>query len=147
LRKHFEADVPCGDERGHGGAGEIVEAAVGYLFSDTHGPRALATAVLADASRHDILPRHVVSGALLKAVVDRSKRTAATRRLRHRTGGGVLIEDMLEAIDAALTAETAKLKSPASARRLLDFDQADQIVRVETPRLRPVARHRFVTAA
>jgi hypothetical protein len=147
LRKHLLADAQCWDEVDEGAADELAEAAAGYLFSESGGPGALATAVLANAERREISARDVVSGALLKTVADQARRTAALRSIRHPAGDGVLVEDVLDAVDDALAAESAKLKSPPAARRLLDFHDADQIVRVEPPLRKRTPRHRFLTAA
>lgn len=121
----------------------IVDTVASYLFAPKGGAPSLATVTLADGSRHEIEARHVLTGALLCSAVERAKYSAVARPAE--PDGGLMLEDVLEGIDAALDAEKEKLRSPAAARRLLDFRGAEDIARVSVaPRRR--RRHRYLRA-
>jgi SpoVK/Ycf46/Vps4 family AAA+-type ATPase len=147
LAKYLQADVPYGDAGEPTDVEQVLEAAASYLYSENKGPGVLATAVLGNAERREITARHLVSGALIKTAVDQAKRKAAIRGVRDGSSCGVRIADVLDAVDDALAGEVAKLKSVRSARRTLDFEDADQIARVEVPKRKRTPRHRYLSAA
>ena len=155
LGKHLSPALPYG--RGDGatdsvhGRDALVEAGVSYLYGSrgSYGP--LASVVFANAEEREVMPRDVMSGALIAGAVKRAKQSAALRRVQAAKAGdaavaGLLVEDLLDAIDDALGAETTKLSTPAAARRILDMHDADQIVRVDAATDRPAPRHRYLRA-
>jgi proteasome-associated ATPase len=145
LEKYLPDSLPYDDGvRDAGGAESLVELAVSYLHAPEGGAGLLATATLADARRCEIRASHVLSGALLASAIESAKHSAAHRALEGGTGIGQ--HDVLGALDKALEAEGRKLASPHVARRMLDFDGADQITRVELPAREP-RTHGFVRAA
>jgi proteasome-associated ATPase len=134
------ADVAAQEAR----AAAITDGAVSHLYAEHGGAPALAKVTFADGQQRDVAAREVVTGALLSSAVERAKHAAATRH----TGpdDGLMLEDMLEALDDALEAEKEKLRSPHAARQLLDVPEVETIVRVElAPRRR--RRHRYLRAA
>jgi proteasome-associated ATPase len=147
LAKYLQDDVPYGADGEPTTAEQVREAGASYLYSATKGPGVIATAVLANAERRDVFARDVVSGALLETAAGKAKRAAACRFIRDGAGAGVLIADVLDAIDDGLAAEVAKLNSVRSARRTLTFDDAEQIARIEVPKRKRPPRHRYLSAA
>jgi proteasome-associated ATPase len=126
-------------------AGRCIEAAVASLYAPRGGRPALATAVLVDGTRRELPPAAVVSGALIAATVREACATAAARE--DFDEGGLRVEDVLAALDRGLAAEVEKLRAPPAARRILDWPDAEDIVRVEVPLERRPHRHRYVHAA
>lgn len=150
LGKHLPAGIPYADAYDDQKCRQvrqmILESSVSYLFAD-NGHGRLATVVLNNAERIEVLPRDLVSGAFLAGVAKRACRAAASRRVLDAGSSGVSEEDVLWAIDTALAAETDKIRRPEAARRILEIDDADQIVRVEIAHVHEPAMHRFLTAA
>jgi len=123
----------------------VVDAAVAYLFAEHDSAGPIVTVTLANGTRHEIRAPAVLSGALLAGAVERAKHVAAHRHLSGEPG--LAVEDVLMALDQALSAEADKLQSPAAARRILDFPGADDIVRVELPQQRQPRRYRYLRVA
>ena len=98
-----------------------------------------------NSDRYEIKASHVLSGALLASAVERAKHAAAFRSLE--CGGGITSEDVLSALDEALSAEAHKLEAPHVARQMLDLPGAEEIVHVELPPGRKLRRHRYLRAA
>ncbi|MEE8311976.1 MAG: ATP-binding protein, partial [Candidatus Binatia bacterium] len=157
VAKHLDPALPYGahgkDDTEVHGRDAIIEAAVSHVYDTAHGYGSLAVVVFSDAERCEIVPRDVVSGALLAGALDQAREAAALRDIARIESGatspeyGLLVEDVLAALDDAFDAEAVKLATPAVARRVLDIAEAGQIVRVEPTRSRRSRRHRFLRAA
>ncbi len=118
------------------------EAALAHLFLP-QGIGTIATVTLVSGDRIPVVPRHVMSGALIASAVQRAKHVAAARpREPH---DGIALEDVLDAFDDAVLAEAQKLHAPHAARRILNVPGAQEIIRVDLP-TRPPARHRYLRA-
>ncbi len=146
LSKYLTEDLPYADrESGIGGASYLLEVASTYLHAPEGGAPPIATATFQDGSTQEIRPADVLSGALLASAVGRAKHAAA---YRHLDGGtGIATEDLLEALDEALTAEARKLERPHVAVQTLDIPRADEIVRMQVAPERRLRRHRYLRAA
>jgi len=129
----------------NGGAGYLMDAAVGYLHAPEGGAGLLATATLADGSQVEVQPRDVMSGALIASTIERAKHAAAHRHLEG--GAGITLEDVLGSLDQALTSAARQISAPQVARQSLDFPRADEIVRMELAPERRMRRHRYLRAA
>jgi proteasome-associated ATPase len=146
LEKYLAPGLPyaVGEDQG-GGAACLIDAAVSHLHAPNGGAGEIASVTLQDGERLGIRPADVLSGALLASAVERAKHAAAQRHLEG--GTGITLEDLLHALDEALTAEARKLDSPHVARQVLEVPRADQIVRVDLPPHRRLRRHRYLRAA
>ncbi len=146
FARYLPPDLPyAADGEASTGATAVIDAAVGFLFAPRGGAGSIATVTLADSTRHEITAPAVISGALIASAVERAKHVAAAR---HADGsGGLAVEDVLAALDQALSAETDKIRSPAAARRTLDFPGAADIVHVDIPANRRPRRYRYLRAA
>lgn len=142
LRKYLTPDLPYGNGAS---SDALVEQAVAYLHAREGGAGTLAKVTLRNSEQHEIKASHVLSGALLASAVERAKHRAAHRYLE--SGGGISTEDVLGALDEALTSEARKLSAPHVAQRVLDTPYAEEIVRVELPPERRLRRHRYMRAA
>jgi proteasome-associated ATPase len=146
LSKYLTPELPYADA---GDAAEacatLIDAATSFLHAPEGGAGILATATLQNSERREIGPPAVLSGALLASAVDRAKHVAARRHLQG--GEGITLEDLLDALDEALTAEARKASAPHVARQMLSFDGSDEIVLVELPPQRSARRHRYLRAA
>lgn len=145
LAKYLTADLPyapAGD--GAARAAACVDAAVAHLYDAHGGAGTLATVTLLSGDRLAVTAAHVMSGALVASAVERAKHAAAERHTD--ADGGLAVEDLLDALDRALVAETEKLRLPHAARRILDLPRAEEIIRVEVPARRPPPRHRYLRA-
>lgn len=142
LEKYLTPDLPYTEG---GSRDALIEQAVSYLHAREGGAGVIATVTLRNSDRHDIRASHVLSGALLASAVERAKHTAAHRSLE--LGGGITSEDVLNALDEALTSEARKLNAPHVAQRVLDVPYAEHIVRVELPPERRLRRHRYLRVA
>jgi SpoVK/Ycf46/Vps4 family AAA+-type ATPase len=147
LEIYMPADLPFANGEDHEHAcASMIDALASYLHAPRSGAGPLATATLADGQQHEITARDVLSGALLASAVEQAKHVAAHRRIVHGDGR-IRLEDLIDAVDAALEAEAGKLTAPLAARRVLEIPHADEIVRVERPRGQRIRRHRTVRAA
>jgi ATP-dependent 26S proteasome regulatory subunit len=126
-------------------AATLVDAGVAWLYAPEGGAGPVLSVTLRDASVHEIAPMQVMSGSLLAGAVERAKHAAAHRSLVGSEG--LLIEDLLGALDEALGAEARKIESPAAARAVLGIPHAREIVRVQLPAERRLRRHRYLRAA
>ena len=145
LASTLTPDLPYAEGPGEETAATYRDAAASYLHAPEGGAGPVATVTFSDSERREIRPAAVLSGALLCGAVEHAKHVAARR---HLLGGqGLVLEDLLDALDAALTAEAHKLAKPQAARRVLDIENADQIALVELPEARRVRRHRYLRAA
>jgi proteasome-associated ATPase len=146
FSKYLTDDLPYASNEGEGGgAALLIEAAVSYLHAPAGGAGALATVTFDDGAQREVVAGDVLNGALIASTVGRAKHTAAYRHLEG--GSGITVEDVLGALDEALTSEAHKLDAVHVARETLDFPGAERIVRVEVARSRRVRRHRYVRAA
>jgi proteasome-associated ATPase len=146
FARYLPPDLPyAADGEASTGAMAVIDAAVGFLFAPRGGAGPIATVTLADSTRDEITAPAVISGALIASAVERAKHVAAAR---HADGsGGLAVEDVLAALDQALSAEADKIRSPAAARRTLDFPGAADIVHVDIPANRRPRRYRYLRAA
>ena len=146
LARYLTPELPyaaSGDAEG--AAAGAIDAAVGFLYAARGGAAPLATVTLADGTRHEITAPAVLSGALLAGAVERAKHVAAHRQVNG--GIGLIAEDVLGALDDALSAEADKIRVPHAARRILDFPGANDIVLVEVAASRRPRRYRYLRAA
>lgn len=146
FARYVTPDLPYGADGDQAlDAAMVIEAAVGHLYAERGGAEPIATVTLADGTRHAVAAPAVLSGALIASAVERAKHVAAQRHLDG--AGGLTVEDVLAALDHALSAEADKIRSPHAARRILDFPGADDIVRVTLPAHRRPRRYRYLRAA
>jgi proteasome-associated ATPase len=144
FQKYVTPDLPYARrDDGSGDAPALIESALAYLYGPDGGT--IANATLADGSRREISARDVLSGALIASAVEAAKHAAAHRHLQG--GDGLGAEDVLEALDVAITSEASKLCGPNVARQVLDIPGAQEIVRVELAPARSLRRHRYLRAA
>lgn len=79
---------------------ELVERTLGYIWREEQGSKFLELA-LKNGSSKTLYQRDLVSGALLKSIVDRAKEIAIRRTLDDLTGDhGLRVQDFLDAVDA-----------------------------------------------
>ncbi len=130
----------------------MIEAATSYLHTPAAGIGTVATVVLANGNRREIRATDLLNGALLSTAVQNAKHVAARREL-HNSGSadsivnGLSLEDLLNALDDAIEAETAKIATPHAARAVLDFSNSDEIAHVEIADSNRLARHRHLRVA
>lgn len=130
---------------------DVARAATSYLHSRQGGAGRIATLTLRSGEQREVSAADVLSGALLAGAVERAKHAAAHRELTAASDASdvtnLRLEDLLQALDEALTAEAQKLKEPHFARQVLQIPNAQEIVRVVLADERRVARHRYLRAA
>ncbi len=130
---------------GEEAAEQLIGAAVSQIFAPQGGANKIATLVMRDGTRRDILASDVVSGAIIENIVRRAKYQSCVRALCGEAG--ITLEDVLEAVDAEFESAARGLKSPRNARDILGLSSDMDIVRVELESekvgLAPRA-HRFV---
>jgi proteasome-associated ATPase len=130
----------------------LIEAATSYLHTPVGGIGAIATVVLQNGERREIQAADLLNGALLSTAVQNAKHAAARREL-HGSGisaetvTGLSLEDLLDAIDDSIAAETAKITTPHAARAVLEFSNSDEIAHVEVANSRRLVRHRHLRVA
>ncbi len=142
LACYLPDEIPYAEE---GGAEALVEAGVAYLHATQGGAGPLATVTLRNSACREVMPAAVLSGALLASAAQRARHAAAHRSLEG--GTGLTLADLLGALDEALDAEARKLSTPEAARRILDVEGAEEIVRVELAELRRPRPHRYLRVA
>jgi proteasome-associated ATPase len=130
----------------------LIEAATSYLHTPVGGIGAIATVVLQNGERREIQAADLLNGALLSTAVQNAKHVAARRDLRGNGVGngavtGLSLEDLLDAIDDAIAAETEKIATPHAARAVLEFSNSDEIAHVEVAESRRLVRHRHLRVA
>jgi proteasome-associated ATPase len=154
LGRYLEEDLSYASQ----GADALAEAATRYLHTADGGAGLLATVTLRSGDTHEIRARDVLSGALLASAVGAAKHAAAQRELQAALYAeesdkqaedvlGLRYEDLLTALDDALTAEAQKISAPHVARQTLDIPHADEIARVEVATEHQVRQHRYLRVA
>jgi len=95
----------------------FIDAAVTRLYAPA-GPLAqIGTLVMRDGSRRPVRGADLVSGAIIENIVRKSKYAACRRAVRGTDG--ILLEDLLGALDAEIYSAARVLKSPVNARDIL----------------------------
>ena len=132
-------------------APEVIDAVTSYLHTRQAGAGKIATITFRSGAQYEVRAPDLLSGAQLSGAVERAKHAAAYRAVEAGAGAeqaaGIRLEDVLEAIDDALTAEAQKIKEPHFARQVLQVPNAQEIIRVDLAESRRVRVHRYLRAA
>lgn len=126
---------------------KLIDAAVSRICSPNGEANKVATLVMRDGNRRDVLATEIISGALIENIVRRAKYKSCVRALSGKAG--ITLEDVLDAVDAELDSAVRALKSPRNARDILGLSHDADVVRVELASERPesaIRSHRYVRA-
>jgi proteasome-associated ATPase len=146
--KHFKADY-CYARNGHGddlGAtrAEIMETVVSRIYAP-NAESELATITFRDTKRRTVRAPDIVNGSIIANIA----RVAGMRAFkRHATTGaeGLLLEDVLQALQDEFAAVVRALTPANCHHHLTDLPQDMDVVKVE-PVVRKVSRpHRYLNA-
>jgi proteasome-associated ATPase len=132
LRRYLSDDLPV-RRNGHGAA-EAVDDLVEDMLSALYAPNGefsrLAVLTFRDGSRLPLSATQVMSGALIAAAIDRSKRRCCLRALK---GGSSELEaeDLHAAMQRELNAICERLKPGPALQQMLDLPPDRDVVKVE----------------
>jgi proteasome-associated ATPase len=108
----------------------FVDAAVARIFSPNGGSHKVAELVMRDGTRREVLGPELISGAIIENMARKAKQKSCLRALNSRPG--IMLEELIEAVDSELSSSAKTLRSPCNARDILGLS-ADLDFRVVLP--------------
>ena len=136
---HLEPDVPClgtHDADPAAAREEIIDGAVARIYMP-NGYGEIATLQLAEvSSSYSVRPRHVMSGAVIAAIMQGAKKRAIRRARRTGEPVALQLEDVLDSTDRQLRAEADKLTPENCSLYLEELPRDVRVVDVDTERER-----------
>lgn len=108
----------------------FTDAVVARIFAPNGDAMPVASLVMRDGTRMDVRAGDIISGAIIENAVRKAKLLSCKRALSGREG--IVLEDLLDAVDAEFQSAAQRLKSPQNARDILGISP-DADFRVELP--------------
>ncbi|MFQ5669244.1 MAG: AAA family ATPase [Acidobacteriota bacterium] len=130
FRKYLGAGVPLGSNgRPAPGREQLIDAVAARIYAP-NGIGELATLTFRDGTRHAVMARELISGAMIAKMVTDAAEQAWLREVE--TGeAGLRLEDLMAAAEGEL-ARAARFLTPGNCRKhLADLPQDVDVVRVE----------------
>jgi proteasome-associated ATPase len=149
FARHLPPNIPFAREYSDSGRASDRDVMIDSAVARIYGPNGhgeLATVTLRDGKRHPVMPSDVVSGALIANIARRAIEQACFREV-DSGDSGLMLRDVLEAVDAEFDT-AARALTPGNCHRFLEsLPQDVDVVRVERSD-RPARRaYRYLSVA
>lgn len=132
FSKYLTEELPYRDDVGKlpgtAASQQYIDAATSRIFAPAGPLTQIATMVMRDGTRKPVGGTDLISGASITNMVRKAKYTACRRAVKGMEG--ILLEDLLGAVDSEIHSAAQALKSPRNARDILGIG-VDTDFRVE----------------
>jgi proteasome-associated ATPase len=146
LERHFSTSAPYASDLNTTDARrDVIDTAVSQLYAP-NGSGDIAVITFRDGTRRPVLPRDLVSGAMLAGIARRATERACVRDLEYGDAG-IRRSDVLDAIVDEVTAAVSALAPHNCHTHIAGLPQDLAAVRVEPTLPTPRRPHRFLGVA